>query len=317
VRASSGLAVLVALLAAAAAAQDKPPDPASPAKPWVGRQKPPDDPLAPWPLENEPGSEAPLPLPATPLDTLSAGVEAPLVHGEVDSTDVVEVVHCRQILVGDPARVPHLQRLLEQGVPLEQALKQLGISGVEESRREYALDELEPRIQAEIAALPDSGWSGPRPWRGRTAFYQVLQREERLRHTVPRLGQNLDQEEKNRLATQFRSPERSQQQGAAADADLQPAAVLEQVQAQYPPGANESGEVTVAVEVGRVGEVLGVRVESSTARIFEDPALAAARDSKYRPAARAGIAEPGTVRLTYKFAAPQAPGTPASGTPSP
>jgi len=92
VRGSSGLAVLVALLAAAAAAQDKPPDPASPAKPWVGRQKPPDDPLAPWPLENEPGSEAPLPLPATPLDTLSAGVEAPLVHGLVPRAKLGEFV---------------------------------------------------------------------------------------------------------------------------------------------------------------------------------------------------------------------------------
>ena len=299
--------VAIAPLAVPAAAQDQPPAPAAPAKPWVGRQQPPDDPLAPWPLEPEPGTETPVPVPATPADTLGPGAAALPSPVIVDSTDVVQVVRCRQILVADPKRVPHLQRLLEQGVPLEQALQQLGITGVEQSRREYAVDELEPQVQAEIEALADSGWSRPRPWRGRTAFFQVLEREERLRHTLPRLGENLDQEEKNRLASQLRAPEQQQQQGAGADPELQPAAVLEQVPAQYPPGAIESGEVTVVVEVGRLGDVLGVRVENSTARVFDEAAITAARDSKYRAATRGGIAEPGSVRLTFKFAAPQTP----------
>ena len=301
---------LVAVVLGAARAQT-PPAPPGAAKRWVGRVPPPADPLDPWPLEPAPATQPTPVAPAVPTDTTAVAVPDSAAPGApIDSSDVVEVVRCRQILVSDPARVPQLERLLHDGMPLEQALLTVGIADVDESRRVYALDDIDPRLAAEIAALPDSGWSTPRPWRGRTVLVQVLDREERPRHTLPKLGENLDDKEKSRLASQLRAPERATTAQLTPEADYKPAAAVEQVQAQYPPAANEAGEVTVVVEVGRVGEVLGVRIENSTARIFEEPAIAAARASKYKAAERSGFAEPGTVRLTYKFAAPQAGTTP-------
>ncbi len=281
------------------------------AKPWMGRVQPPADPLDPWPLEDAPrvGGPATAPQPA-PAESLAAGMPFEPMPVYIDSTDIVVVVRCRQILIEDPQVVPELERLLHDGQSLEVATKRLGIQNVEESRREYALDELEAGIRAQIAALPDSGWSAPREWRGRTALFQVLERAERGRHTVPPLGMNLDDKDKSKLARLGGRPE-GQPQAQAADADFKPAAVLDQVQAVYPPQATEPGEVTIVVSVGRIGEILGARVERSTAAIFDAPALAAARGSRYSPAERAGFAEPGEVRLIYKFEAPQsAPSSP-------
>ena len=282
------------------------------AKPWLGRVQPPTDPLDPWPLEDVPrvGEAATAPQPA-PAESLAAGMPfEPMAPVYVDSTDVVVVVRCRQILIEDPQVVPELERLLRDGQSLEVATKKLGIQKVEESRREYALDELEAGIRAQIAALPDSGWSSPREWRGRTALFQVLERAERGRYTVPPLGMNLDDKDKSKLAKLGGRPV-GQPQAQAADADFKPAAVLDQVQAVYPPEATESGEVKIVVSVGRIGEILDARVEQATAQIFAAPALAAARSSRYSPAERAGFAEPGEVRLIYKFEAPQsAPSSP-------
>jgi TonB family protein len=287
----------VAALVAAAAVHAQAPAP---------RVRPPADPLAPWPLEDT-GLPAPVPAPPplpAPADTaLRALPAAP--RASADSGEVVLVVHTRQILVSDPTQAGLLERLLQRGVAFETAQRTLGITEVDERRREYAVDELEPRIRAEIEALPDSAWSRGRPWRGRTAFFQVLRREERRRGSVPPLGENLDDKERSRLANLYRAAERpATAPPPGVDPDLVPAAVVDQVKAEFPPAASESGEVTLAVEVGRIGDVVSVRVESSTHPIFEPPAIAAARASTYRAAMRAGLPEPGTVRLTYRFAAP-------------
>jgi TonB family protein len=278
------------------------------------RVQPPADPLAPWPLEGvapEPVETVlPSEVPQAPSDSLVPfPPELVTVPAPVDSSEIVPVVRFRQILVSDPDRVPLLEQLLQAGMSLEEAKQSLGITDVDERTRIYAVDELAPDIQAEIEALPDSGWSRGRPWRGRTAFFQVLERDERGRATLPVLGENLDAQERSHLASSLRKlPQQTQPAATGLDANLTPAAVVEQVAAEYPPTATESGEVTLVVEVGRLGEVQNVRVENSTDRIFEEPAITAARESKYRAADRDGFPEPGTVRLIYKFAAPQSPG---------
>jgi TonB family protein len=194
-------------------------------------------------------------------------------------------------------------------VPLERAVRSLGITDLVETKRAYAVDELEPGIRAQVESLPDSAWSAARSWRGRYAFFQVLGREERARSALPKLGEGLGDEERKRLAAALQSAARQVEAGARpAEPGLEPATVLEQVPAEYPPAATGNGEVTLSVDVGRLGQVLGVRVESSTDPIFEGPAIEAARTSRYKAARRPpGIAEPGTVRLTYKFTAPQNP----------
>jgi TonB family protein len=305
-----------AFSAATSAAQE------SAAKPRVQRVQPPEDPLAPWPLEavasqpGEPGPSGPQPEAAAD-STLSLPDEVGAIPAPVDSSEIVLVVQLRQILVSDPERAPLLGRMLQSGMTLEEAKQTLGITDVDERRREYALDELAAEVQAEIEALPDSAWSSPRRWRGRTAYFQILAREERGRGTVPALGENLGPEERNRLVSTLPAKQQPKLAQPALDANLTPASVTEQVPAEYPPTATESGEVTLVVDVGRLGEVQNVRVESSTDRIFEEPAIEAARESTYRAADRDGFPEPGTVRLTYKFAAPQSPDATEGTAPEP
>jgi hypothetical protein len=50
---------------------------------------------------------------------------------------------------------------------------------------------------------------------GRTALFQVLEREERGRHTVPPLGKNLDDKDKSRLAKLGQRPDGLPQTAAA------------------------------------------------------------------------------------------------------
>jgi hypothetical protein len=87
-----------------AEAQQTPPEPAPNPKRWVGRVQPPADPLDPWPLEDAPSTPQPSSAPQ-PAAAESLGAETPLETAEtvaIDSTDVVVVVRCRQILIEDP-----------------------------------------------------------------------------------------------------------------------------------------------------------------------------------------------------------------------
>jgi len=321
-------AVLWALLLPAAAVAEPPnmPMPAAPvgADTLATRPRPrlpePADPLEQWSLDPVPAQTGTGIVPAVPVPVVpgapepstvpapapeSAGVSPETASGDAEQ---VLVVHCRQILVNDPHRAAALERMLRAGVPLEKAAKSLGIVDLVQSSRRYVIDELSPEVRAEIESVPDSTWSRARPWRGRYAFYQVLGREQRPRSAVPKLGEGLDAGERSRLASGLqRLPQPTASQPPAPDADFQPAVVEQQELAEYPAAATGSGEVTLVVDVGRTGAPLGVRVEASTDPIFEGPAIEAARRSRYRAAVRSGTTEPGTVRLTYKFTAPQNP----------
>jgi TonB family protein len=145
-----------------------------------------------------------------------------------------------------------------------------------------------------------------RPWRGRSALFQVVSKGERQRGSVPALGQGLDREELERLAAQQRTvppPPRPESQ----DPDFKPATVVQQAQAQYPQGIQESAEVTVQVDVGLSDDYIGARVLRSTNPIFDQSALDAAQRSTYRSARRAGIPERGTLNLVFRYVAPGQP----------
>jgi TonB family protein len=304
----------ILLPAAGFAAPESPPAPPQPHPPRrVERLPEPEDPLEQWSLDPVPPAAAvgsvPAPSPAIP-DSLAT--PAPLSPPETTSvpTDTVRVpvVHCRQILVSGPQRAAQLEKLLRLGVPLDKATKSLGITDLVQNTRTYAIDDLGPEIRAEIQSVPDSTWSRARPWRGRYALYQVLGREESPRSAVPKLGEGLDAQERSRLTAKLqRAPQPTVSQAPDASSDFVPASVEQQAPAEYPAAATGSGEVAIMVEVGRTGTPGDIRVDTSTDPIFEAPAKEAARNSRYRPATRSGIPEPGTVRLIYKFAAPQNP----------
>jgi hypothetical protein len=305
----------ILLPAAGFAAPGDPPVPAArnpqPQRP-VTRPPEPADPLEQWSLDPVPPpaavSSVPAPAPVIP-DSLAASAPLPAPEATVPGDTVrVLVVRCRQILVSNPQRAATLEKLLHLGVPLDKATKSLGITDLVQNTRTYAIDDLGPEIRAEIESVPDSTWSRARPWRGRYALYQVVGREESPRNAVPKLGEGLDAQERSRLNSRL---QRAQQpvpaQAPQVDSDFVPASVEQQAPAEYPAAATGNGEVAILVEVGRTGTPGDIRVDTSTDPVFEAPAKTAARNSKYRDATRAGIPEPGTVRLVYKFAAPQNP----------
>jgi hypothetical protein len=272
----------------------------------VQRLPEPADPLEPWTLE----PRGFVPVAPFPSAGASPDTTALLLPGATRSVplpgddELVLLIVCRQVLISQPERAELLQQLLQVGVPLQEATRTLGIVDFVEIVREYAIDEVHPDVRAQILALPDSAWSTARPWRGRFAFFQILGREVRARGTLPRLGEGLGDQERARLSRLQRLPDTPQTQAPQPGQDYEPAQVVEQKQPDYPPAATETGEVVLVVEVGRGNSVLGVTVESSTDPIFEGPAIDAARASTYRAAQRGQVPEPGTVRLTYRFAAP-------------
>ncbi len=276
------------------------------------RVPPPVNPLEQWTLGPAPAPAAVVPTPSAvpqpaPADSLAPSLLPELGPVAADSLadEIVEVVRCRQLLVSGTERAALLGRMLQRGIPLNEATRQLGIVDHQETVREYALADLQPALRTQIETLPDSAWSDARSWRGRTAFVQVLSREQRARSTIPKLGKGLDDAARQRLARLQRLQQRDARQQQNLDPDVEPAAVTDQKQPEYPAAATGGGTVVLLVDVGRLGEVLDVRVESSTDPIFESPAIDAARRSRYSAARRPpGIAEPGTVRLTYRFQAP-------------
>jgi len=218
----------------------------------------------------------------------------------------VLVVRCRQLLVAHPEKAARLAAMLRGGASFEAARRALATDDLEERTREYAIDELDPGMRAEVEALPESAWSRPHPWRGRTLLYQVAEKKMRARSSIPQLGEGLDAVERERitnLAPATRGAGGAPPGGAQSVAEL--AAVVNQVQAEFPKNVRKAGEVTVVVTVGRLGEVIDVQVASSTDPVFEAPALEAARRSTYRPAKLSGRPARGEVTLTFRFAAPQ------------
>jgi TonB family protein len=221
--------------------------------------------------------------------------------------DEVAVVRCRQVLVGYPEHARRLSALLRSGATFEEARRAIGGVDMVERQRDYALEDLEPDLRTEIEALPEGGWTRVRTWRGRSALVQLVARLQRSRSSLPVLGEGLSEAERERLSSRFRlnaappPPQRPQNPDETA---VQHAAVLEQVKPETPADAQEGGEVVVVVEVGREGEAVDVRVRSSTNPALEEAALNAARRSRYRAATRLGIAEPGTVTLSFRFAPP-------------
>jgi hypothetical protein len=217
----------------------------------------------------------------------------------------VLVVTCRQLLVSDPRIAERLGRLLRSGATLEEAEKALGRVDLDEATRKYAIDDLQPELRAEVEALPVGGWSDVRPWHGRSSLFQVVAKEDRPRGSVPELGQNLDAREQERIANLQRASSTGNRPSVpVANADVQPAAVVEQARAQYPPNVQESADVSVQVTVGLSDDYVDARVVNSTNSLFDQPALDAAQRSTYRSARRNGIPERGTVMLNFRFVAP-------------
>lgn len=283
------------------------------------------DPLAPWTLEASGSGPAAPPPPPVTGDPGAGPIAVPMVPSDapVDaerepevpqplSGDEVTVVHCRQISLGYPEQARRLAELLGAGATLEDARRALG--GVEwvERQRDYALEDLEADLRAEIESLPDGGWTRVRTWRGRSILVQVVSRTQRSRSALPVLGEGLNQEERDRITARFRlnTPPPARAQSPEETAMLQPAAVLEQAKPEAPADLQEGGEVVVLVEVGREGEAVNVRVQHASNAALEAAAITAARRSRYRAATRLGIPEPGTVTLTFRFASPGAPEEP-------
>lgn len=255
----------------------------------------------PTPLEA--GIPVPPPVDTPPVPVPEFGAQVPL--DSLDNVEV-EVVRCRQVLVSDPERAALLARLLERGVRFDAATRKLEIVDLVDTVREYALEDLDAELRSQLAVLADSAWSGPRAWRGRSAFVQLLERASRPRSSIPRLGEGLGDSERQRLARLQRLQVRDVRTQQTLDPGVEPAAVVEQQRPEYPPAATGSGRVVVIVEVGRLSQVVDVKVESSTDPVFESAAIAAARASRYRAAKRPpGVAEPGSVRMTYEFTAPE------------
>jgi len=272
------------------------------------------DPLEPWSLEPVPGQLPAIPPPA-PADTTggraaagapppAGGVQTPAVPA--DSSEVIAVVRLRAVLVGRADQAERLAELLRGGASLESAQRAVGGVKIDEKTRDLPLEELEPALRAEVEALEPGGWTGVRPWRGRSAFFQVVAKEDRRRSTIPKLGEGLDEQEQARLATlRHPMPVRAPKlENTDAGRDYQPAAVVTQQRAEYPSSATTAGEVTVEVQIGLADNVLDVRVVESTDRVFEPASTVAAQRSIYQSARRSGVPEQGTVRLKFQFAAP-------------
>jgi TonB family protein len=289
-----------------------------------------EDPLEPWSLE--PGREeapSPGPVPAdtsTVPEAAEASREAEQAEGPIAAEDGerVPVVRCRQVLVSHPAQAERLAALLRSGANLDEVRRAAAGVEIEEHTREYALEELQDDVRSEVEALPAGGWSRVRPWHGRAALFQVVEKAERARSELPQLGAGLDASERDRVAEAGRAsaarrasaPPPAAAAATGAERGVEKAAVVNQVSPEFPPTASGGGEVTVLVEIDRLGQPIDVRVVSSSDRIFEIAAMDAARRSTYRGAKRDGIPEPGTVTLTFRFVAPTAqPGEPPTGTP--
>lgn len=273
------------------------------------------DPLAPWTLETSgrvPGGRSPQTDPAAgplvpsdaPADSqLPPAVDRPL------RGDEVAVVRCRQLLIGHPEHARRLATLLRAGAALEDAKRAIGGVDIVERQRDYALEDLEPDLRAEIETLPAGGWTRVRTWRGRSALVQVVARLQLSRSALPLLGEGLSDAERERLSASYRmnaAPPTPRTPAPNETAILQPAAVLEQVKPETPANLQDGGEVVVLVEVGREGEAVDARVQYSSNPALEEAALTAARRSRYRAATRLGIPEPGSVTLTFRFASPGA-----------
>jgi hypothetical protein len=280
------------------------------------------DPLEPWSLEvnvqvpTPPPSRNPVPeSPAIgPNPAPNPNPQAPLPPSDADlpndprSLEKVAAVTCRQILVADPQKAARLASLLHSGASLEDAQRALGRVDLVEVNRDYALEELSPEVRAEVERLPVGGWSSVRPWKGRSAIFQVVTKDERERRALPALGRGLDADEQNDLAAQRRQVARTQKPSAGDEtADYENASVVTQVSPEYPPNATGPGEVTVQVQLGASDDVIDAIVMNTTDPIFEFPARDAARRSQYRSARRNGIPERSAVTLTFKFVAPQQP----------
>jgi TonB family protein len=284
--------------------------------------------LEPWALEPRPG-EVPMPVPPvlpvppaadvpTDAEIGSPATEQPSPSPSPSDGVGVEIVRCRQLTIGQPARAERLAALLQSGADLETARRAVGGADIVERTREYVLDDLEPDIRAEIASLPEGGWSRVRTTRGRATIFQVVAKSRRDAATLPELGAGLGQEEQARLQATLKprpAPVRPVQDETR---DAEAAAVVTQVQPEYPQGATTSGEVTVLVRIGRADDVINAEVQSSTDPQFNDAALRAARRSTYRAARTDGIPSVSTVTVTFKFVAPaqagQDPTQPPPGT---
>jgi TonB family protein len=284
-----------------------------------------DDPLEP--LSLEPGRPdagvmpPPVAVPGAPIDSLALPLPPPSSSRRAgrDSTrdaERVVVVTCNQLLIDDPQLAERLARLLRAGAALEDAKRALGRTDLEPRRREYALDELAPEIRSTVEQLPEGGWSPVRPWRGRSALFQVVAKAERERGSIPDLGEGLGQSELDRLALQRSAARQRSSGGPAFDPaqQYQPAAVVQQVVPEYPAGLTGSGDVVVQVEIGPSDDVTSSRVLSSFDRQFDQAATDAAQHSRYRSARRKGTPEAGSVTLTFKFVAPGEQPNPADPT---
>lgn len=274
------------------------------------------DPLAPWSLE----TRTPPPAPASPVPQDTTAAEATATPGVAPSPSTpspspevsgerVLVVRCRQLLISNPEHARRLAALLRSGARLEDARRSVEGLELDERTRDYAIDDLDLDLRTWIESAADSAWSTVRSWRGRSAIVQIQSREVRGRDTLPALGEGLDAREREQLAQRLRAPiappaPAGLPHSPAASADFAAAAVLNRVDPRPPEDVFTGGIVTVLVEVGREGEVVDTRIQSSTNPAFEAAALVAARASTYKAAVRNGIPEPGTVTLTFQFAAP-------------
>jgi TonB family protein len=277
---------------------------------WTPRERA--DLLEPWSLE--PGAAGP-PSPR-PLDPARPGAAPgePRIDGGVDAGapgspslptgQGVEVVRCRQITLGQPARADRLAAFLRSGSDLETARRAVGGVEVTERTRDYALADLEPDIRDEIATLPVGGWSRVRTTRGRATLFQLVSRDRRDAASLPALGSGLGAEETARLQ-RLQRPRPPVPVVHDETGDTEAAVVVQQVPPEYPSGATTSGQVTVRVRIGRADDVVDVSLENSTDPVFEAAALYAARRSTYRAARRDGIPESSEVVVTFNFVAPQ------------
>ncbi len=276
--------------------------------------------LEPWTLEYESETAEPLlvgqpvPVAANP-DTVAAHTAAPLrpappaddseVGGSVGREKVL-VVRCRQLLVGQRRAAERLARLLRAGAPLEDARKAIGSIDIDDRTRDYAVEDLQPDLRTEVETLPEGAWSTVRDWNGRAALFQVVSKQTRERRSIPELGAGLGTDEQNRLAREQRPIPPSRPRPANDEtSDLEGAEVVNQITPEYPEGATKAGEVTILVTVGRSDEVTTLETLSSTDPVFDQAAQDAARRSTYRAQRQSGVPVGGTVRVTFRFPAPQ------------
>jgi hypothetical protein len=281
------------------------PAPANPR--WTARER--GDLLEPWSLEPDLRPvPRPVERPALPTgdEPQAGGADEPTRPAALPEGEGVVVVRCRQIVIGQPARAQKLLELLRAGAQLETAKRSLGGVDVVERTRDYPLEDLEPDIQSEIHGLEEGDWSRVRVQGGRAIAFQLVARERRALESLPALGAGLGPEEQARVQRLQRPrPVARPMVDETRDADA--AAVVQQVQPDYPPGTTESGTVTVRVRLGRADDVVAVEIENSSNPIFDEPALRAARRSTYRTSRRDGIPETSVVSVTYNFVAPQVP----------